>query len=259
MNDMSNPFIAITSSKANLAMGETTTLSFALSEASTNFTASDVTVVGGTLSNFTGSGSNYSATFTPSANVSSAFIMVGSDTFSNAAGTLNKDGADTNNGSSFSIGLLCNTDAPAESVAPTVMISNTKARVKPGETDIITFTLSEASSNFTASDVRIIGGTLTNFTQSATNPLVYTATFTPDPKSLSAAIFIASEAFTDAAGNYNMDGGELNNTASIAIQCKIDTTPPTIIVSADKSALAMGQTAVVTFTLSELATDFAAS
>eukprot|EP01032_Pedospumella_encystans_P009325 gene9325-10985_t len=155
---MSNPFIAITSSKANLAMGETTTLSFALSEASTNFTASDVTVVGGT------------------------------------------------------IGLLCNTDAPAESVAPTVMISNTKARVKPGETDIITFTLSEASSNFTASDVRIIGGTLTNFTQSATNPL-----------------------------------------------CKIDTTPPTIIVSADKSALAMGQTAVVTFTLSELATDFAAS
>ncbi|PUE05948.1 hypothetical protein B9Z51_16985, partial [Limnohabitans sp. T6-5] len=259
MNDSTTPFIAIASSKNNLAVGETTTLSFTLSEVSTNFTASDVTAIGGTLSNFTGSGTSYSATFTPSANVSSAFVMVGSDTFSNATGTYNKDGADANNAASLSVGLLCNTNAPADTTAPTVMISNTKTRVRPGDTDLITFTLSEASSNFTQSDVTVIGGTLSGWTQSATNPLVYTATFTPNANALSAALYIASESFTDAAGNFNQDGMELNNMASIAIQCKIDTTPPTIAVSADRAALAAGQTAVVTFTLSELATDFTAS
>ncbi|PVE40945.1 hypothetical protein H663_019810, partial [Limnohabitans planktonicus II-D5] len=259
MNDTTNPVIAINASKNNLAMGETATLSFTLSQASTNFSAADVTAIGGSLSNFTGAGTSYSATFTPSANVSSAFVMVGSDTFSNATGALNKDGADANNAASFSVGLLCNTDAPADSTAPSVMISNTKARVRPGETDLITFTLSEASSNFTQSDVTVIGGTLSGWTQSATNPLVYTATFTPNPNALSAALFIASESFTDAAGNFNQDGMELNNMASIAIQCKIDTTPPAIAVTADKATLAGGQTALITFTLSELATDFTAA
>eukprot|EP01032_Pedospumella_encystans_P017497 gene17497-19935_t len=100
MNDTTNPVIAINASKNNLAMGETATLSFTLSQASTNFSAADVTAIGGSLSNFTG----------------------------------------------------------ADSTAPSVMISNTKARVRPGETDLITFTLSEASSNFTQSDVTVKAG-----------------------------------------------------------------------------------------------------
>ena len=44
------PAIALSASKASIGVGETANLTFTLSEASTTFTASDVTVTGGTLS-----------------------------------------------------------------------------------------------------------------------------------------------------------------------------------------------------------------
>ena len=78
---------------------------FTLSEASTDFTASDVTVTGGTLSNFQGSGTSYTATFTPTAGATSASIAVASDKFTDAAGNANKDGADANNKVTFVVGI----------------------------------------------------------------------------------------------------------------------------------------------------------
>jgi len=66
--DQSPPTVSITSSRTSLTAGQAATISFTLSEASTNFVASDVTVAGGTLSGFTGSGTSYTATFTPTAN-----------------------------------------------------------------------------------------------------------------------------------------------------------------------------------------------
>ena len=92
-----NPTIAISSSTTTLASNQSATISFTLSEASTDFTASDVTVVGGTLSNFSGSGTSYTATFTPTAGASSAVIVVDSNRFHNAAGLINIDGGDINN------------------------------------------------------------------------------------------------------------------------------------------------------------------
>jgi hypothetical protein len=59
--DINPPTVAVSSNKANLATGETATISFTLSESSTDFNLGDVTVIGGTLSNFTGSGTTYSA------------------------------------------------------------------------------------------------------------------------------------------------------------------------------------------------------
>ena len=59
------PGIEIASNKAALKAGETATISFTLSKPSTTFAASDVTVTGGTLSGFFGSGASYSAIFTP--------------------------------------------------------------------------------------------------------------------------------------------------------------------------------------------------
>ncbi|MFM7610248.1 MAG: Ig-like domain-containing protein, partial [Alphaproteobacteria bacterium] len=45
--------------------GETATITFALSEASTDFAIGDLAVSGGTLSAFTGTGTSYSVLFTP--------------------------------------------------------------------------------------------------------------------------------------------------------------------------------------------------
>ncbi|ENC6732405.1 hypothetical protein ABKZ05_003116, partial [Vibrio navarrensis] len=69
--DTVSPSIGISSDKSALKVGETATLTFTLSESSSDFTADDITVTGGSLSGFTGSGTSYIATFTPSADTTS--------------------------------------------------------------------------------------------------------------------------------------------------------------------------------------------
>jgi hypothetical protein len=63
-----NPTIAVSSNKSSLIVGQIATLTFNLSSPSTDFALGDITASGGTLSNFTGSGTSYAATFTPTAN-----------------------------------------------------------------------------------------------------------------------------------------------------------------------------------------------
>jgi Ca2+-binding RTX toxin-like protein len=84
------PTIAVSSNDKSLTFGETATISFTLSEASTDFTSADITVTGGTISNFAGSGRAYSATFTPTANSSAnGVVSVASSKFTDAAGNNN--------------------------------------------------------------------------------------------------------------------------------------------------------------------------
>jgi Ca2+-binding RTX toxin-like protein len=92
------PTIAVNCNRLSLAIGQTATLSFTISESVSDFVVSDITVSGGTLSNFSGSGTNYAATFTPTANSKvSGVVSVASNKFSDAAGNFNVDGADANN------------------------------------------------------------------------------------------------------------------------------------------------------------------
>jgi hypothetical protein len=100
--DTVTPTIALSSDRTQLAAGESARIGFTLSEPSTNFTEGDVTVAGGRLSNFEGSGTSYSATFTPAATtagvaVGGALIAVASGRFTDAAGNPNVDGADADN------------------------------------------------------------------------------------------------------------------------------------------------------------------
>jgi hypothetical protein len=53
------------------------------------------------LSNFQGSGTSYSATFTPLPDTYSAAIYVANGKFTDAAGNTNQDGADANNALSY--------------------------------------------------------------------------------------------------------------------------------------------------------------
>ena len=57
--------IDITSTVTSVAASETAIITFTLSEPSTDFTLNDVTFDNGYLSNFSGSGSSYSALYTP--------------------------------------------------------------------------------------------------------------------------------------------------------------------------------------------------
>lgn len=105
--DLTPPAIALSTSKASLGVGETANLTFTLSEASTNFTASDVTVKGGALSNFNGSGTTYTALFTPMTNsTTNGVVSVASGVFTDAAGNSNADGSDANNTVTISINTV---------------------------------------------------------------------------------------------------------------------------------------------------------
>ena len=87
---------------------------------------------------------------------------------------------------------------------PTVAITTSRSSLKTGDTALLTFTLSESSTEFTADDVTVAGGTLSNFTGSGTS---YTATFTPNPGFVgTGTVNVVAGKFRDAAGNSNITG-----------------------------------------------------
>ena len=218
--------IALSSDKKNLKAGESAMLTFTLSEPSTNFIASDVTATGGTLSNFTGSGTSYSALFTPTANsTSNGSVSVASGVFTDAAGNTNADGADANNTITLTVDTLL----------PTISVSSNKTNLQGGDAAALTFTLSEASTNFVASDITIVGGTLSNFTGSGTS---YTATFTLElNNAFNGTISVANGAFTDAAGNKNADGSDANNSVNFSRIPTLTNETHTLSVIVDKNVL----------------------
>ncbi|WP_259344984.1 Ig-like domain-containing protein [Vibrio diabolicus] len=202
--DNVQPTVSLSSSDLDLISGEMASVTFTLSESSSDFAESDVTVTGGSLSNFVGSGSSYTATFTPTEeSVASGTIDVATGTFTDASG----------NSNSAATPLSISVDT----MLPTVSITSSSAALKAGETATLTFTLSEAATDFAEADVTVAGGTLSNFAGSGAS---YTATFTPAEESTEdATINVSAEQFSDAAGNLN--------TAATQLLISVDTGIPT--------------------------------
>lgn len=150
----------------------------------------------------------------------------------------------TNNSSGFTVGSytfpiaqLLSTTAPVDTTPPTISLSSGTSSISYTQTANITFTLSEASSNFTVSDVNVTGGSVSNFSGSGTN---YTATFAPAAGAVVATIRVASGAFTDAAGNANNDGFEANNSLSFTILQEVKYETHALSVIVDKGVLGVG-------------------
>lgn len=224
--DTTPPKIEIKATTLSLKAGETATLNFSLSEASTSFTAEDVEVNGGLLSNFTGSGTSYTALFTPNPNsVFNGVVSVASGVFTDAAGNSNVDGSEVNNTVTLAV----------DSLIPTIAISSNKSSLQGGDSAALTFTLSEASTNFVASDITVTGGTLTNFKGSSAS---YTATFTLVADSaVTGTVNVANGVFNDAAGNNNADGSDANNSLSFSRIPTITNETHTLSVIVNKNVL----------------------
>ncbi len=94
--------------------------------------------------------------------------------------------------------------------SPTMVITATEV-LDGGASDdaslTITFTASEPTSDFDASDITVSNGTISNF--SATSSTVYTATFTPQSAG-AATIDVAADTFHDAATNGNIAADQFN-------------------------------------------------
>ena len=107
--------------------------------------------------------------------------------------------------------------------APTIGITDDDAdySLSAGDTATLTFTLSEAATDFVEADVAVSGGALSDW--AAVSSTVYTATFTPtDNSTADGVISVASSKFSDAAGNSNLDGSDANNSVTFTV----DTTTP---------------------------------
>ena len=109
-----------------------------------------------------------------------------------------------------------------DTTRPTIAITDDDAdnSLSAGESSTLTFTLSEASTDFVEADTTVTGGSLSNWT--AVSSTVYTATFTPPADSTTdGVIHVANDKFSDAAGNTNQDENDANNTVTFTV----DTTP----------------------------------
>ena len=193
-----------------LASGSTTNdatlpLIFTSSEVTTNFISSDITVTNGSIgSTFSGSGTVYTATFTPTAE-GAATIDVAASTFTDAAGNNNT--------------VVDQFNWTYDVTAPTMTITATdgSSAVSDGATTndgtlTVTFTSSEATTDFVVGDITVSGGAISNFTSTDTSSkTTYTATFTPTADGAT-TIDVAASTFTDAAGNNNTAAAQFNWT-----------------------------------------------
>ena len=242
--DNVQPTMTITSSTSGVTSGSITNntsieLTITSNKVTTNFEQADITVINGSLSNFAGSGTVYTATFTPSGQ-GLCTISVGANTYTDAVGN-NNTASNTFNWT-------------YDSVSPTMTITSTTSGVTSGSTTnnasiALTFTSSESTSNFTVGDVSVSNGSLSSFAGSGSE---YTATFTPSGQG-ACTINVDAGKYTDAAGN--------NNTASNTFNWIFDSVSPSMTITSTTSGVTSGSTTnnasiALTFTSSETTTNF---
>ncbi len=168
--DITPPTIAISSNSTSLGIGKTATISFTFSESVNDFVLGDISVIGGTLSNFTGSGLAYAATLSPSSNYTgTASIKVASGKFTDSAGNTNEDGEEANNNLTIEI----DTQGP--------VITNTSpenSAIKVGVASDIVLTFSEKVQKGAGNIVlsTSTGGAVATYAVASSSNLVFSGT-----------------------------------------------------------------------------------
>ncbi|KQV42698.1 hypothetical protein ASC86_18720 [Rhizobium sp. Root1212] len=239
--DTTRPTASIVVADSALAVGETSLVTITFSEAVTGFTNADLTIANGTLSAVSSSdgGITWTATLTPTAGITDSTNVI----------TLDNTGVTDGAGNAGS-GTTDSNNYAVDSQRPTVTIVLADATLTAGETTLVTFTFSEAVTGLTNADLTVANGTL-SAVSSADGGITWTATLTPtaDIADMSNLITLANADVTDIAGNA---GTGTTNSGNYTI----DTMRPTATVIVADSALAVGETALVTITFSEAVTGF---
>jgi hypothetical protein len=239
--DTALPTATIVVADNRLGIGETTTVTITFSEAVSGFDLSDISVANGTLANLTSSdgGITWTATLTPTANINDSTNLIIVDT----AGVQDLAG---NLGASIAISNNYALDA----TRPTVDIVVANPQLGIGQTTTVTFTFSEAVSNFDLSDLSVTNGDLSNL-NSSDGGKTWTATFTPTANVNDPSNFIALDTsnVTDLAGN-------VGSTVTVSNNYALDSERPTATVLIANPNLGLGQTSQVTITFNEAVSGF---
>ncbi len=234
--DTVRPTATIVVADNALSVGETSLVTITFSEAVTGFTNADLTIANGSLSSVSSAdgGTIWTATFTPSASINDAtnLITLTNSGVADAAGNAGSGNTDSNN---YAI----------DTVQPTVTIVVADTALAVGETSSVTFTFSEAVTGFTNADLTIANGSL-SAVSSSDGGVTWTATLTPTASTTDTTnlITLDNTGVNDAAGNTGTGTTNSNNYA-------IDTARPTATIVVADSALAVGETSLVTITFSE--------
>jgi len=239
--DTQRPTATIVVADTALSIGETSLVTITFSEAVTGFTLADLTVANGSLSGLSSSdgGITWTATLTPSASISDAtnLIVLANTGVLDAAGN-------TGTGTTSSNNYAVDTQRPTASI---VVADNA---LSIGETSLVTITFNEAVTGFTSADLTVANGTLTGLS-SGDGGITWTATLTPSASTSDTTnlITLDNTGVNDAAGNAGAGTTDSNNYA-------IDTARPTATVVVADTAVAIGETSLVTITFNEAVTGF---
>ena len=200
--DTSAPTATIVVSDAALNVGETSPVTITFSEAVDGFDNSDLTISNGTLSAVASidGGVTWTATFTPSADITSATNVITLDN----TGVMDQAG-NIGSGTTDSVNYAIDTQRPTASI----VVSD--AALAAGETATLTITFNEAVTGLNLAAFTVVNGSLSNL--STSDNITYTATLTP-----SAGIFDDTNLITldntgvlDTAGNAGAGTTDSNN------------------------------------------------
>jgi hypothetical protein len=239
--DTLRPTATVVVADSALSAGETSLVTITFSEAVSGFNNVDLSVPNGSLSSVISSdgGITWTATFTPSINVSDTSNLI---TLNNAGVTDQADnaGTGTTNSGNFTI----------DTMQPTATIVVADSALSVGETSLVTITFSEAVTGFTNADLAVANGTLSSVS-SSDGGITWTATFTPSTSITDASnlITLDNSGFANASGNTGSGTTASNNYA-------IDTARPTATIALADNALGIGETSLVTITFSEAVSGF---
>ncbi|MEZ7993349.1 MAG: Ig-like domain-containing protein, partial [Flavobacteriaceae bacterium] len=246
-----SPTMTIASTTSGVTDGSTTNdaliaLTFTSSEVTTDFAANDINVSNGTLSSFAGSGTDYTATFTPTADGATT-IDVAAEKFTDAAGNTSIAATQFNwtqddtapTVASFTTATATGSYNQAEEI---VITANTNEAIQSGNTITVTLDTSDA---------------VVLTAPSAGTTLV--GTYTVGATDTSAGLTISSFTIGTVADTYGNAMSSTTLPASGAIfgtkTIVIDTAAPTgAITYSAASPYKQGATATVTATFTEALT-----
>jgi hypothetical protein len=241
--DTQRPTVSILMSDTDLGIGQASLVTFAFSEAVTGFTLGDVTYGNGALSALASSdgGVTWTSTFTPTPGL-------------NLAGAISVDTANVTDLAGNAGVATASANYSIDSTAPTLLsVSLPAPALYLGNPMIVEFVFSEAITGFTTADITFpnarMGAPVT-----ADNVTWYAALLPPldaiDAPTNALKINLAG--VTDAAGNIGVGTATSANYA-------VDTERPVVTITLSDYALAVGETAIVTFAFNGAVTGFGPS
>ncbi len=205
---------AIGISSTLLAIDDTATVTFVFSEAVTGFTAANVSVPNGTLSEPTSEdGITWTATLTPNPGATATSNVL----------TLNHAGI-VNGAGNASSGIATSANYAVDTRAPTATVTLSDVDLRVGETALLTISFNEIVSGFDKSAVTAPNGTLGEFT-TLDGGMTWSAAFTPaaNTNAASNVISVRLAGVADLAGN---PGAGSASSPTYAVQTTRPVNPP---------------------------------